>query len=333
MRGETSRPTGIPAGVPYGAAITSQALFDLGLVGAYRTHCKLLVPEFEMKWDHLAPTADHENWQAMDRLLGFADSIGAGMRGHTLWWHGAIPAWVEPEAGNFATLALSHLETTVRRLAGRMHSWDVINEVLAPEDGRPDGLRNTPFLRAFGPGLIREAFHRAAEMDGARQAMLVLNETGLEYGGSAAETKRRCMLRLLERELAAGTPIGCLGLQSHLDAMDNPGGGAEFRAFLREVADLGMPIMITELDVSDTGCPNDIAVRDRIVADAYRAFLDTVIVQAAPLAVVTWGLSDRQSWLAHARPRADGAPVRPLPLDSKLGSKMAMTALQDALRS
>ena len=94
-----------------------------------------------------------------------------------------------------------------------------------------------------------------------------------------------------------------------------------------------MPIMITELDVSDTGCLKDIPVRDGIVADAYRAFLDTVMAQAAPLAVVAWGLSDRQSWLAHARPRADGASVRPLPPDSRVGNKMAMTALQDALRS
>ena len=84
-----------------------------------------------MKSSHLAPTADHEYWQAMDRLLGFAGSIGAGMRGHTLCWHSAIPAWVESGTGKFATLALAHLETTVRRLAGRMHSWDVINEVLA----------------------------------------------------------------------------------------------------------------------------------------------------------------------------------------------------------
>ena len=170
-------------------------------------------------------------------------------------------------------------------------------------------------------------------MDGARQALLVLNETGLEYGGPAAETKRRCMLRLLARELAAGTPIGCPRLQSHLDAMDNPGGGAEFMALLREVADLGIPIMITKLDVSDTSCPNDIPVCDRIVADAYRVFLNTVMAQAAPLTVVTYALSDRQSWLADARPRADGASVRPLPLDSRLGNKMAMTALQDALRS
>ena len=75
----------------------------------------------------------------------------------------------------------------------------------------------------------------------------MLNETGLKYGGQAAKTKRWGMLRLLECELAAGTPIGCLGLQSLLDAMDNPGGGAEFRAFLREVADLGSrPIISLE---------------------------------------------------------------------------------------
>ena len=49
-------------------------------------------------------------------------------------------------------------------------------------------------------------------MDGARLALLVLNETGLEYRGPAAETKRRCMLRLLARELAAvlrSVALGC----------------------------------------------------------------------------------------------------------------------------
>ena len=128
---EKARTTGIPAGVLYGSAVTSQALLDPSLAGAYRTHCKLRVPECEMKWSHLAPTADHEYWQAMDRLLGFSDSIGACMRGHTLCWHSAIPAWVESGTGKFATPALAHLETTVRRLAGRMHSWDVINKVQA----------------------------------------------------------------------------------------------------------------------------------------------------------------------------------------------------------
>ena len=76
------------------------------------------------------------------------------------------------------------------------------------------------------------------------------------------------MIALLERELAGGAPIHCLGIQSHLDAADQPGDHPEFRAFLREVDRLGLSVMITEIDVSDARCTGDRKQRDRMVADA-----------------------------------------------------------------
>ena len=53
------------------------------------------------------------------------------------------------------------------------------------------------------------------------------------------------MIALLERELAGGAPIHCLGIQSHLNAVDQPGDPPELRAFLREVDRLGLSVMIT----------------------------------------------------------------------------------------
>jgi endo-1,4-beta-xylanase len=41
------------------------------------------------------------------------------------------------------------------------------------------------------------------------------------------------------------------------------------------------------------------------------------------MAPMTWGLSDRRTWLSTAEPRADGLPVRPLPLDADLKRKPA----------
>jgi endo-1,4-beta-xylanase len=45
------------------------------------------------------------------------------------------------------------------------------------------------------------------------------------------------------------------------------------KAFLRDVASLGLKIMITELDVIDQKLPLYINVRDRIVAGAYEDYL------------------------------------------------------------
>jgi endo-1,4-beta-xylanase len=173
------------------------------------------------------------------------------------------------------------------------------------------------------------AYRAAAAADPA--AMLVLNEMAIEDGSAEAELKRRALLRLLERERGAGTPIHALGIQSHLDAARQPRTNPGLRAFLREVTRMGLPVLITELDVADYACPRDRSERDRAVADVYRAYLGLVLDEAQVLAVTTWGLSDNHTWLSDFRPRPDGAAVRPLPLDRAFRRKPAWHAIAAAL--
>lgn len=316
--------------VPFGSALSSEDLADEPLISAIRKHCQLIVPEYEMKWGVLA--ASTSAWQAVDALFNWATSVGIGCRGHTIWWHGSVPKqFFDMAPVCFRQAAMGHLAKLVRRYRGRMHSWDVLNEPLEPADGRSYGLRESPFFRAFGRDLVREAFTAAASIE--PDGCLVLNEMGLEYDTPEAEAKRRAMLRLLERELGAGTPIHCLGMQGHLDAtaprIDHPA----LRVFLRELRALGLKVMVTELDVSDQSCPRNIRCRDIAVARAYHDFLRTLVEESEPLAVLTWGLSDRRTWLQYARPRPDGAAVRPLPLDRACRHKLAFLALKAALGS
>jgi endo-1,4-beta-xylanase len=217
----------------------------------------------------------------------------------------------------------------VIRYAGELHSWDVVNEPLEPDHGQKDGLRETPFLAAFGPDYIQTAFREASRLD--PRAILVLNEMGLEYASPAAERKRRQMLTLLEREMARGTPIACLGIQSHLTALEQPRNHPELRAFLREVQAMGLSTMITEMDVSDHLCPRDRRLRDAIVADTYRAYLELVFEESRVLAVSTWRLSDDGTWLNGFRPRPDAARQRPLLYDRAVRRKPAWYAVRDAL--
>ncbi len=314
----------------YGTAIGTSDLALQPRIHAILRDCNLVTSEYEIKWDAICRDPQQPDYEASDKLVAFASSNGVAFHGHTLWWHESIPAAHRKTTDNiFTRAALQHLRATVSRYAGQLHSWDVVNEVLEPAHDRTDGLRLTPFLNAMGSVYIGLAYREAAALDPA--AVLVLNEMGLEYAHPEAEKKRRLMIALLERELSRGTPIACLGIQSHLTAMEQPHRHPNLRAFLREIARMGLSVMITELDVSDHLCPRDRKERDRMVADTYRAYLDLVLEESTVLAVSTWGLSDDKTWLNGFRPRPDRARQRPLPLDRALRRKPAWHAIKAAL--
>jgi endo-1,4-beta-xylanase len=91
-----------------------------------------------------------------------------------------------------------------------------------------------------------------------------------------------------------------------------------------------LKIMITEMDVADKKLPGDVKVRDRMVAGVYEDYLSTVLDEQAVIAVITWGLSDRYSYVSESQPRFDRAPVRPLPLDAQMQPKLSWNAIARA---
>jgi endo-1,4-beta-xylanase len=221
-----------------------------------------------------------------------------------------------------------------RHFAGRIHSWDVVNEVLNPN--RPDGLRDTLFLKLLGPGYIDLAFNAARQAD--PKALLTLNEFDFEYNQWDNDQKRRSLLALVDGMKQRGTPIDAIGIQSHLDVKHRKAFDPEiFAAFLKELADRGLTIMLTELDVADVGAPADIAARDAEIASIYKEYLDVALDNRAVKAVVTWGLVDTDSWISHYNldefRRPDGLPPRPLPFDQDMKPKPAYFAIADALRA
>ncbi len=100
--------------------------------------------------------------------------------------------------------------------------------------------------------------------------------------------------------------------------------------FCADVASLGCKIVVTELDVRDNRIAGDAATRDAAVASHARAFLDAVLSCPAVMGVLSWGLSDRRTWLNDDMPRDDKQAQRALPLDADLRRKPLWTALADA---
>jgi endo-1,4-beta-xylanase len=317
-------------GLEFGAAIPWEELVGYPAYANLVTQqCGILVPEVELKWNALRPAPEEFDFRGADRLYAFAASHGMRFRGHTLIWERALPEWFirVVNAQNAKSVMMRHISTVVAHFAGKIQSWDVVNEPIQLEDGRPDGLKVTPWLRFLGPEYIDLAFHTAHAAD--PKTTLVLNENWLEPENYAAETRRQAMLALLTQLKRNGVPIHALGVQSHISA-EMQTTGPRFKRFLQAIEDLGLAIMITEMDVRDQRLPSNVAERDQLVAEQYRDYLFFMLQFMSLKTIMTWGLTDRFTWLARAHPRADGLPVRPLPYDADLNPKPAWEAIRRA---
>lgn len=305
---------------------------DPWFAAVFPRECAVLVNGWDFSLSVTQPSADSHDFHRPDFLATFAAEHGMALRGHALVFHDDVPPWVRAASGRQEAerILLRRVETMVARYRGRVAAWDVVNEVIDPSTTPFDELRRSPWLELIGPEYIDIAFAAAAAADPC--AVLVFNEYGLYHAGLRSRLKRWKTLKRLEALKKAGVPVHALGIQGHVFGALEIDDEA-FREFLKEVAGLGLEIMITELDVLDSDIEHDFASRDRKVADAYARFLAPVVEETAVIAITTWGLSDRYTWHNSSHPyaekhrRKDGADHRPLPLDVELGRKPAWYAL------
>ncbi|MEM9506976.1 MAG: endo-1,4-beta-xylanase [Cyanobacteria bacterium P01_E01_bin.35] len=293
------------------------------------------------------------NFEQIDTFINFAEQNNLNFRAHPMIWSEFNSPWVVEKFKSSSTTSAeieqiftNHITTLGKKYAGRVDSWDVVNEGIRVEDGRADNLKDTAlsgvrgekyptWLNFLGANYIEQAFRIAAAAD--PQATLLYNENNLTYsspsGNSYWEQRRTAVLKLLERLKSKGTPIHALGVQSHLLAHHNKDfDGKKFRKFLSDVASMGLKIIISELDVNDRELPKNIKLRDRIVAESYYQYLSVVLDEPAVTTIVNWGITDRHTWLSSFTPRKDGAAVRPLLRDRRYGRKLAWNAVARALK-
>jgi len=310
----------------FGAAVATKYLEDdSSFRNLVLRECDIIVPEWEMKWYSVEKRPGSYNFSACDELAAFARENGKELRGTTVIWHMGLPDWAKnklKEPGGW-DLALNYMTKVMNRYS-QIKSWDVVNEAVEPFNGREDGLRESPWLDAFGPGYIADSFKMAAEI--APHAQLVYNDYGTEHDATWNQNRRKAILRLIEQVRKAGGRIDALGLQAHL-RLGDPWNPKAFAGFLREVEALGIHPIITELDVRADRVLGDEAAVDRKVADMYTSFLETVFENSRCDTVITWGLSDNYSF--HRRRNAKD---RPLPFDENYQPKKAAEAIFEALR-
>ena len=334
-------------------------------------------PENDLKWQLIHPRegVDGYDFGPADAFVNFGLSNNMQVVGHTLVWHSQTPNWVFAGTNPPPTKATSvaaantnspatnrfgrggfgggfgryngprasrdellqrmreHIHTVVGRYKGKVKVWDVVNEVLADGQGT-NVLRNSLWLEIVGPDFIAKAFEYAHEVD--PNAILRYNDYGLENAA-----KRKKLITLIKSLQAQKVPVHAIGSQAHVnvstsfDTMDQS---------LTEIATLGLPIHITELDVnsaagSQRGFGADIANNaastegglvsdaDQKLADAYGGIFRAFVKHRNSVKMVTfWGANDAVSWRAQGKPLLFDGNDQPKPAFDAVVAEAKKTA-------
>jgi endo-1,4-beta-xylanase len=314
------------------AARIDQIQEEAPLRQAVLRDCAWVTPEVHLKWDAVWPAPERHDFAAADGLVAFAAEHRLKVRGHTLLWDKSTPPWAQQAlaARPDWNLVGRYFATVLPRYRKHVRLWDVVNEPVAADvEGGAGGLRRNLFFQAFGPDYVRRALTTAHAL--APEARLAINDFGFDYDNPLEEARRRAFVQLLTRLRRQKAPLHAVGLQAHLDLGKGPIRRRVVAPFLRQIADLDLKITITELDVRERDFSAPLAERDRRVAATARAYLEAVLAEPAVEGVLTWGLSDRHSWLQDAETAAGGGFNRGLPYDEAFRPKPMYWELRDAM--
>jgi endo-1,4-beta-xylanase len=296
------RAAGLTSGHAVGVAVDQPPLVaDARYRATVEREFGAITPENAMKWGVVHPQANGWCWTTADAVVDFAVARSMPVHGHALVWHQQLPEWVDDALSprQLRRAMDDHIAAVVHRYAGRVASWDVVNEAL---DESGVGLRGTIFSAKLGAAFIAQAFSRAHETD--PDARLFYNDFATEGWTVKADAQYRLVRDLLE----AGAPIHGVGLQMHLSAAAPPPLD-EMSANIARFAALGLMVRISEMDVRVSRVsPANLDRQATVYGDVIEASL-----AGGASSVTFWGVTDRYSWQAARAPLLFDEEYRPKP--------------------
>uniref|UniRef100_A0A0D9WF35 GH10 domain-containing protein n=1 Tax=Leersia perrieri TaxID=77586 RepID=A0A0D9WF35_9ORYZ len=263
---------------PLGTCINGSVIQDPNFVDFFTNNFDWAVFENELKWYWTEAQRGQLNYRDADALLDFCDRHGKPARGHCIFWavDGDVQQWIKDLGhDDLASAVRGRLNGLLSRYAGRFPHYDVNNEML---HGR--------FYRdRLGDDAAALMFREAARLDPGAQ--LFVNDYNVECANDPNATPER-YIELIDALRRGGADVGGIGIQGHVS---NPLGDVICDA-LDKLATTGLPVWITELDVSEP----DVSLR----ADDLEVVLREAYAHPAVAGVVLWGFMQGRMWRQDA---------------------------------
>lgn len=287
---------------------------DTAAMEVVKREYNTITPENITKWGRIHPKPDQYNFKSPDQFVEFGMNHDMFMVGHCLVWHNQTPDWVfENEQGVLASRDTmlkrmkNHIYKVAGRYKGKIDGWDVVNEAVL--DSGP--LRQSKWYKTIGEDFVRHAFQYAHEA--APETELYYNDYSL-----CKPQKREGTVKLVKSLLDAGVQVDAIGMQGHW-SLHEPSID-QIEASIKAFSDLGVDVMITELDIDVLPHPGEhtgaeisenYELREELdpyreglpdsvqtaLAERYENIFKLFIKHSDKISRVTfWGVNDAQSW-------------------------------------
>jgi endo-1,4-beta-xylanase len=250
------------------------------------TYFNQVTPGNAGKWGSVEPTQDPivENWKwaALDKAYNFAKTNGVPFKLHTLIWGSQQPTWMTD--GSLTTDAqFAQIEQWFAALAARYTNIamiDVVNEPLHAKPVYKDALGGDGVT---GWDWVIKAFEMAREY--FPNSELILNEYSVIQDADSTASFLTLVNLLKDRGLIDG-----IGEQGHF--YERWPAADALSTNLQTLAATGLPLYVSELDVSD---PNDSCQAARL-SELFKMFWDNSSV----VGVTHWGYLKGSMWRTDA---------------------------------
>jgi endo-1,4-beta-xylanase len=322
-RASTSLRDSAPSGLLIGAAPDRELFLSTDYAQALGREFNLLVPGNDLKFVPTEPAPHVFNFCRGDQMVAYARANGMKMRGHTLVWWEDVPAWLT--SGNYsrteaAGILEEHITTVMGHFKGKLVDWDVVNEAVS--DRAPYGLRPSYWLTQLGDNYVDMSFRWAHAAD--PRAKLFYND----YDGDGLGGKSDGIYNFVRGMLSRGVPINGVGLQMHVTLDDAPS-QSDISTNMTRLGALGLEVHISEMDVRLPVDSNGIAFAADLASQAaiYRNAASACVANSNCTAFLTWGVSDRYSWIPSRHPGYGAGFL----LDRQYNPKPAYRSLSAAL--
>jgi len=350
----------------FGTEVDPNALGrDPSYTALLTNHYNIVVPENDLKFQDTERSRGRFTFEKADKVVQFAQEHNLVVRGHVLvyqWqseWlrNNYVDQYDNAPEGKFAAKDVKaildhHIETVMGRYKGRIKYWDVVNEVICDPVGTNNVDRSSmdtilqhsfwykafKILQAHGDvseDFVSYAFRKAHSVD--PDCKLFLNDYGIEgyYGWGEKSFAARALVKSL---LDHGVPIHGVGLQMHQNYGNDPSAGDNLDKNIQAYKDMGLEVQVTECDIKielpvlstspdkvyGEPTPADLANQAR----TYYNIVKTCKESGNVTAFLTWGFTDRYSWIPWKYPGWGWA----LPFDKNYQPKPAAYAIEKALK-
>lgn len=250
-------------------------VFSSSQIKYFANYWNQVTPENAGKWGSVESQRDVMNWTQLDESYKLAKDNGFPFKLHVLIWGNQQPSWIEslPQSEQYEEIVEWY-----KAIAARYPAIDIIEVVNEPINDPPFNAGNGNYANALGGqgstgwDWIVEAFRLARENFPSSELMFN------EYNVVNSDARTGQMIQIANI-LKAKNLVDAIGVQAH--AFSTRGSENQMKNNLDRLAETGLPLYVTELDIDGP--------TDQIQLNEYKRIFPIFWEHPAMKGITLWG--------------------------------------------